>query len=417
MIGGFFGEDNALGRFTRDLTQEARIGQLEPVRSRDEEIARVIDILLRHGKNNPALVGPAGVGKTAIVEGLAQRVAAGAVPLVLRGVRLLALDHVSLLAGTTYRGQYEERIRVLVAETTAAPDVVLFVDELHNLIGQGTALGAAMDAANMLKPALVRGDFRVIGATTDDEYERWVLGDPALERRFQKVAVRELGPEETLNILRARKERLERHHNVLISDEAMLAAVQLTDDFVTDRHRPDKAIDALDEACAHAQAVASYSPRTEALIAQRRAMLRSRVEGGAQRAERLQAEREERDTASGADRSVQSADRPSDREPADDPFERFAQNSVNALERFGAELEAMFSGTSGASRGRDQQPAAAAPPVRKEPLSTLDPRPSTLAVLDTELARQLMEEGIVVRGHDVARVVGLMAGQLIRWDD
>jgi ATP-dependent Clp protease ATP-binding subunit ClpA len=295
MIGGFFGEDNALGRFTRDLTQEARAGQLEPVRSRDEEIARVIDILLRQGKNNPALVGPAGVGKTAIVEGLAQRVAAGVVPLVLRGVRLLALDHVSLLAGTTYRGQYEERIRVLVAETTAAPDVVLFVDELHNLIGQGTALGAAMDAANMLKPALVRGDFRVIGATTDEEYERWVLGDPALERRFQKIAIRELGPEETLDILRARKERLERHHNVLISDEAMLAAVQLTDAFVTDRHRPDKAIDALDEACAHAQALAPYSSRAEALIAQRRAMLKAKAERRPSRIEEVDAARDARD--------------------------------------------------------------------------------------------------------------------------
>src|ERR687889_2026608 len=206
---------NVLARFTRDLTAEARAGRLEPVRCRAEEIARVIDILLRHGKNNPALVGPAGVGKTAIVEGLAQRVAAGNVPLSLRGIRVLAVDHVSLLAGTTFRGQYEERIQGLVAECTAATDVILFVDELHNLIGQGTAIGVSMDAANMLKPALVRGDFRVIGATTSDEYERWIGGDPALERRFQKLAVRELGPDEALEILQARKERLERHHNVL----------------------------------------------------------------------------------------------------------------------------------------------------------------------------------------------------------
>ncbi|MFP5354719.1 MAG: AAA family ATPase, partial [Gemmatimonadota bacterium] len=164
----------ALGRYTRDLTREAREGRLEPVRCRDEEVARVIDILLRHGKNNPALVGPAGVGKTAIVEGLAQRLVGGVVPLALRTTRLLALDHVSLLAGSTYRGQYEERIRALVHETSADPDVVLFIDELHNLIGQGTALGVAMDAANMLKPSLVRGDFRVIGATTNEEYERWI---------------------------------------------------------------------------------------------------------------------------------------------------------------------------------------------------------------------------------------------------
>src|SRR3982750_1247177 len=205
--------DGAPGPFPRDLTADARAGRLEPVRCRDAEVSRVIDILLRHGKNNPTLVGPAGVGKTAIAEGLAQRIAREAVPLTLRKVRLLSLDHVSLLAGTTYRGQYEERIRVIVAETTAAPDVILFIDELHNLIGQGTAMGAAMDAANMLKPSLVRGDFRVIGATTDEEYDRWIGGDPALERRFQKVNVRELGVRETIDIIFARKERLERHHN------------------------------------------------------------------------------------------------------------------------------------------------------------------------------------------------------------
>src|SRR5688572_4482776 len=272
----FSRDDNVLARFTRDLTIDARNGRLEPIRSRTEEISRVIDILLRHGKNNPALVGPAGVGKTAIAEGLAQRIASGDVPLGLRGTRLLALDHVSLLAGTTYRGQYEERVRGLVAETSAAPDVVLFIDELHNLIGQGTAIGAAMDAANMLKPALVRGEFRVIGATTDDEYNRWVRGDPALERRFQKVAVRELSAEDTLDILRVRKERLERHHNVVITDEALVAAVQLTDAHPADRHRPDRAIDALDEACAHTHAVAVYSPRTEALILERREALRRR---------------------------------------------------------------------------------------------------------------------------------------------
>src|SRR3954471_19069202 len=232
--------DGALERFTRDLTADATAGRLEPVRCRDAEVDRVIDILLRHGKNNPTLVGPAGVGKTAIAEGLAQRIAEGRVPLVLRNVRLLSLDHVGLLAGTTYRGQYEQRITALVSETTAARNVILFIDELHNLIGQGTAMGAAMDAANMLKPSLVRGDFRVIGATTDEEYDRWVGGDPALERRFQKVNVRELGVQDTIDIIRARKERLERHHNVVIMEEAIAASVELTDKFVTDRRRPDK---------------------------------------------------------------------------------------------------------------------------------------------------------------------------------
>ena len=196
--------DVSLARFTRDLTAEARAGRLDPVRCRDGEISRVVDILLRQSKNNPALVGAAGIGKTAIVEGLAQRIAAGTVPLTLRSARVLALDHVSLLAGTMFRGQYEERIKAIVAEASADPNVLLFIDELHNLIGQGTAMGVAMDAANMLKPALVRGEFRVIGATTDDEYERWVCGGPALERRFQKVVVRELTPEQTLEVLQAR---------------------------------------------------------------------------------------------------------------------------------------------------------------------------------------------------------------------
>jgi ATP-dependent Clp protease ATP-binding subunit ClpC len=169
----------ALGRFARDLTREARAGRLEPVRCRDDEVARLVDILLRQGKNNAALVGPAGVGKTAIAEALAQRVADGHMPLVLRQAKVLALDHVALLAGTSYRGQYEERIRALVSEASADPDVILFIDELHNLIGQGSSLGSAMDAANMLKPALVRGDFRVIGATTSEEYERWICWSAA----------------------------------------------------------------------------------------------------------------------------------------------------------------------------------------------------------------------------------------------
>jgi ATP-dependent Clp protease ATP-binding subunit ClpA len=372
-----------LARFTRDLTAEARAGRLEPVRCRTEEISRVIDILLRHGKNNPALVGPAGVGKTAVAEGFAQRIAGGDVPLVLRDVRILSLDHVALLAGTTYRGQYEERIRTLVDETTSSPDVILFIDELHNLIGQGTAMGAAMDAANMLKPSLVRGDFRVIGATTDEEYQRWVEGDPALERRFQKVAVRELGVPETLDILRARKERLERHHNVVIADEALDAAVQLTDKFVTDRRRPDKAIDALDEACAHTQAVATYPPRAEALVKDRVQRLR-------------EAASLHRKSAAGSNH----------REGND--AARMAQDGMSALERFGAELESMFSGVPAGS------PAPSAPPP-PAPAPVVVETPVSLGELETELSRVLADEGIVVRGHDVARVVGLMSGRQIDW--
>src|SRR5690349_9371532 len=267
---GLFDSGEVLERVGVNLTAQARRGDLEPVRCRDAEIARVVDILLRQSKNNPALIGKAGVGKTAIVEGLAQRVSAGDVPPALKDVRVVALDHVALLAGTTFRGQYEERVRKLVRELSADPDLILFVDELHNLIGQGTALGAAMDAANMLKPALVRGDIRIIGATTGGEYDKWIRGDPALERRFQPVMVEELDAIQTWEVLVARRPRLERHHAVAISDDALKAAIVLTDRFVTDRARPDKAIDVLDEACAHAQALARVSPELDILIRDRK---------------------------------------------------------------------------------------------------------------------------------------------------
>jgi len=377
----------ALSRFSRDLTADARAGRLEIVRARDGEISRVIDILLRHGKNNPALVGPAGVGKTAIAEGLAARLATGDVPLSLRNTKLLAVDHVSLLAGTTYRGQYEERIRALVEETRARPDVILFVDELHNLIGQGTAMGVAMDAANMLKPALVRGDFRVIGATTDEEYDRWVRADPALERRFQRVLVRELSSDETLDILRARQERLERHHNVLISDESIRAAVDLTDIHQTDRRRPDRAIDVLDEACAHTHAIARYSPRAETLIRRRRELLRE--QSGARESE----SREEQVTV---DNTIDSG--------------------MAALEQFGAELEAIFIGPPpGRPAPRSRQEKETTPAPQSEAVSQPEPPPATLGTVETELAEILMEEGIVVRGIDVARVVAVATGREVTW--
>src|SRR5919109_1821353 len=400
-----------LERFARDLTADARAGRLEPVRCRDDEIARVIDILLRHGKNNPALVGAAGVGKTAIAEGLAQRIASGDVPLVLRSARVLAVDHVGMMAGTMYRGQFEERIRALIAEATADPDVILFIDELHNLIGQGTALGVAMDAANMLKPALVRGEFRVIGATTDDEYERWIRGDPALERRFQKVAVRELSPDQTLEILRARLERLERHHNAAIAEDALIAAVKLTDLFVTDRARPDRAIDALDEACAHAQATATYSAETARLILERRRLVREVEQERLARASRAESRRPTPESA------ARQNGLPEDEE-FEDPLDKLARDGMAALERFGAELEAAFSGarvpTAAADATRTStrvEPSPPPPPPREASVA------SRLAALETELQRRLMEEGIVVRGHDVARVVSVATGRSVQWTE
>jgi ATP-dependent Clp protease ATP-binding subunit ClpA len=406
MLGDVLGsDDQALSRTTRDLTADARAGRLEAVRCRDDEISRVVDILLRQSKNNPALVGPAGVGKTAIAEGLAQRIASGDVPLALRQVKLLALDHVALLAGTMYRGQYEERLRDIVSAASADPNIILFIDELHNLIGQGTAMGAAMDAANMLKPALVRGEFRVIGATTQDEYDHWVRGDPALERRFQKITVRELSVEQTLEVLHARKERLERHHNVAIAEEALLASVSLTDRYITDRARPDRAIDALDEACAHTQAQARYPNDLEALIVERRHLVRL------------------------AERDLVAAPRPAAPRPVeengelvDDPIERMARGGIAALERFGAELEAAFTG----QRVPAPTPAPAGPPTDQAPNGQPAPAPertprvvpaarSRLAALETELQRRLIDAGLVVRGFDVARVIAVATGQDVQW--
>jgi ATP-dependent Clp protease ATP-binding subunit ClpA len=403
--------DATLERFARDLTADARAGRLEPVRCRDDEIARVIDILLRHGKNNPALVGPAGVGKTAIAEGLAQRIASGEVPLVLRNSRVLAVDHVGMMAGTMYRGQFEERIRALIAEASGDPDVILFIDELHNLIGQGTAIGTAMDAANMLKPALVRGEFRVIGATTDDEYERWVRGDPALERRFQKVAVRELSAEQTLEILRARLERLERHHNAVIAEDALLAAVKLTDLFVTDRARPDRAIDALDEACAHAQATATYSPETGRLILERRRLVRDVEQERVSRAARAEPRRADADASSGSNGAL-------DDDELHDPLDKLARDGMAALERFGAELEAAFSGQRAPAATADAgRTSPRAEPVEPTPPPPREASSSRLAALEADLQRRLIEEGIVVRGHDVARVVSVATGRSVQWAD
>lgn len=378
----------ALGRYTRDLTREARAGRLEPVRCREDEIARLIDILLRHNKNNAALVGPAGVGKTAIAEGLAQRLAGGNVPLMLRNARILALDHVALLAGTSYRGQYEERIRVLVAETSADPDSILFIDELHNLIGQGTALGVAMDAANMLKPALVRGDFRVIGATTSEEYERWICNDPALERRFQKVVVRELTAEETMDVLVARQERLERHHNVVITEEALRASIDLTDAHVKDRRRPDRAIDALDEACAHLQATTVYSPEAESII----------VQGH----KRLRRQRSESEPA------ISNGTEVIDSDEGEESIEQFARNGFAALERFGAELEAMLVGAPGVEQ---PEPVVTATVERSVPVAATPAAPRDWPQLRSILVR----DGVTVGGIDVARVVALATGQTLRW--
>ncbi len=238
----------ALARYTSDLTARAREGKTDPVIGRDEEVRRVMQILSRRTKNNPVLVGEPGVGKTAVVEGLAARIVAGDVPKGLQGKRLLALDLGSLLAGAKYRGEFEERLKAVVAEVQeAAGEIVLFLDELHTLVGAGAAEGA-VDAANLLKPALARGELRCIGATTLDEYRQHVEKDAALERRFQVVRVEEPTVADTVAILRGLQERYENHHGVRIQDAALLAAARLSARYLPDRRLPDKAIDAVDEA-------------------------------------------------------------------------------------------------------------------------------------------------------------------------
>ena len=241
-------QNEGLSRYAIDLNEMARQGKLDPVIGRDEEIRRVLQILSRRTKNNPVLVGEAGVGKTAIVEGIAHRIIDGDVPENLLSKRIYSLDMGALIAGAKYQGEFEERLKMVINEVIeSAGEVLLFIDEIHTLVGAGKSSGA-MDAANILKPALARGELRTIGATTLDEYQKYFEQDKALERRFQKVMVEEPSPEDTVSILRGLKERYENHHKVLIKDEAIVSAVELSHRYITSRFLPDKAIDLVDEA-------------------------------------------------------------------------------------------------------------------------------------------------------------------------
>ena len=240
----------ALEKYGRDLTAMARQGKLDPVIGRDEEIRRLIQILSRRTKNNPALIGDPGVGKTAVVEGLAQRIVHGDVPEGLKKKRIIQLDMSALVAGAKFRGEFEERLKAVLKEIqSSSGEILLFVDEMHTVVGAGAAEGA-MDAGNMLKPMLARGELHMIGATTINEYRKYIEKDAALERRFQPLLLNEPSVEDTISILRGLKQKYEVHHGVRITDAAVIAAATLSDRYITDRHLPDKAIDLIDEAAA-----------------------------------------------------------------------------------------------------------------------------------------------------------------------
>jgi ATP-dependent Clp protease ATP-binding subunit ClpA len=379
-----FSFNSSLTDFTRDLTAAALRDELEPVTGRDREIDRVITILLRQSKNNPVLIGEAGVGKTAVVEGLAHRISANRVPSALKNVSILSLSHTDLLAGTSFRGQYEKRLKTLIDEASKNRFVILFIDELHNLIGAGSAIGAPMDAANMLKPALANGQIRVIGATTDFEYSQYIRADAALERRFQPVRVIELGREQTLEALRARQARLEMHHLLAITEGALEAATDLSLEYLPDRRQPDRSIDLLDETCARVRLLAPEHLPKEIVAhkLKRDQLLATERESIAQ----LMLIAEARGTS----------------------LERFSRGTYKIIEAMGLEVEKLITG------GVTERPDLPLPDsIRRiqesDPEARLAKSRNERSRVEEELKSLLAEYHLVVSADDVRNTVGPVA--------
>ncbi len=402
-------ETPALNQFGRDLTQLARDGKLDPVIGREKEIERVIQVLSRRKKNNPVLIGEPGVGKTAIAEGLAQRIVTGQVPESLKNKRIVTLDLAAVVAGTKYRGQFEERLKTVMNEIRESKDTVIFIDELHTIVGAGGAEGA-IDASNMLKPALARGELQCIGATTLDEYRKYIEKDGALERRFQPVMVDQPSISDTIQILMGLRDKYEAHHGVKITDSAVEQAVKLSDRYMTDRFFPDKAIDVIDEACARARLSVSTVPseihelekKLEEVVKEKEAAIRGQEY---EKAARLRdREKELRARRNELKKSWSESTRGKDVQVDDDliaavlstmtgiPVVKLAEEETQKLLR-------MEDGLRGRVVGQDEAVAAVSRAVRRNRVGLRDPkRPigsfiflGPTGVGKTELARALAE--------------------------
>ncbi len=390
---------NALEQFGRDLTATAREGKLDPVIGRDDEIRRVIQVLSRRTKNNPVLIGEPGVGKTAIVEGLARRIADGDVPEGLKTKRIVALDLGSMLAGAKYRGEFEERLKAVLDEIKDSEgEIITFLDELHTLVGAGAAEGA-MDASNMLKPMLARGELRLIGATTLDEYRKHIEKDAALERRFQPVLVEAPSVEETIGILRGLKERYEVHHGVRITDSALVAAAVLSDRYITARFLPDKAIDLIDESASRLRIEIDSMPEEIDELSRRRIQLEIEQEALKKESDSASKERME-----GVRQEIADLTEEIDSLSARWNLEKDAISTIRSLKQ---QIEDARAQAEIAERNGDLAKAAE---LRYGRINELQ---SQLSVNESELER-LHEQGRMlseeVTDEDVAEVVGRWTG-------